>query len=120
MKLQREVTLRQSVEDAHEALLMRIRDMEEVVDSERGQVSDLVDNWNNAKRQAEATKEAFENEHDLRTHLEGLVTQHEEQYGKECVSYSSISSGYRPTNSPLSKLTSPPHTVTLREETSVG
>ena len=83
MELQREVTLRQSVEDAHEALLMRIRDMEEIVDSERGQVNDLVDNWDNAKRQAEATKEAFENEHDLRTHLEGLVTQHEEEFGKE-------------------------------------
>ena len=82
MELQREVTLRQSVEDAHEALLMRIRDMEEIVDSERGQVNDLVDNWDNAKRQAEATKEAFENEHDLRTHLEGLVTQHEEEFGK--------------------------------------
>ena len=61
---------------------MRIRDMESVVDNERGQVNDLVDNYESAKQESVATREAFNNEHELRVHLEGLVAQHEEDMGK--------------------------------------
>ena len=77
--------MRQSLEDAHDALLMRIRDMESVVDSERGQVNDLVSNYDNAKQEAVATREAFDSEHELRVQLEGLVSQQEQDIGK-CVS----------------------------------
>lgn len=82
LQLQREVALRRSLEDAHEALLMRIQDMEVVVDSERGQVNDLVSNWDSAKQEAIATREAFENEHELRVQLEGIVSQQEQDIGK--------------------------------------
>ena len=82
LQLEREVALRQSLEDAHDALLMRVRDMETIVDSGRGQINDLVSNWDNAKQEAVATKEAFENEHELRVQLEGLVSQQEQDIGK--------------------------------------
>ncbi|XP_065060921.1 coiled-coil domain-containing protein 150-like isoform X2 [Rhopilema esculentum] len=81
VQLEREIALRQSLEDAHEALLQRIHDMETIVDSERGQVTDLVNSWDNAKKEAVATKEAFANEHELRVQLEGLLSQQEEDFG---------------------------------------
>ena len=56
--------------------------METIVDSERGQVTDLVNSWDNAKKEAVATKEAFANEHELRVQLEGLLSQQEEDFGK--------------------------------------
>jgi len=77
-QLQREVTLRQSLEDAHDALLARCRDMELVVVNGRGQVNELVDNYDCAKHEAVATREAFDNEHELRIQLEARVTQQEQ------------------------------------------
>ena len=56
--------------------------MELVVDSERGQVSELVDNYDSAKHEAVATREAFDNEHELRIQLEAHVSQQEQDICK--------------------------------------
>eukprot|EP00794_Sanderia_malayensis_P015081 gene15081-16637_t len=79
-QLEREISLRQSLEEAHEALLKRVHDMESVVDAERNQVNELLSNWDNTRQQEAATKEAFENEHDLRMQLEALTTQQEQEF----------------------------------------
>lgn len=55
--------------------------MEKEVDSERGQVNDLVINWDSAKQEAIATREAFESEHEMRVQLEGLVPKQEQDIG---------------------------------------
>ncbi len=74
--------MRQSLEEAHEALLQRVHDMESVVDAERNQVNELVTNWDNTRQQEAATKEAFANEHELRMQLEALLTQQEHDFGE--------------------------------------
>ena len=55
--------------------------MESVVDSERNQVSNLVTNWDNTRKEEAATREAFENEHEMRMGLEALVTKQQEDNG---------------------------------------
>ena len=56
--------------------------MELVVVNERGQVNELVDNYDCAKHEAVATREAFDNEHELRIQLEARVTQQEQDICK--------------------------------------
>ena len=81
--MSRERDLRSSLEDSHTSLLQRVSDMEKIVESERGDVQTLAQDCKTLRREAVSAREECEKAKRLKSQLEALVTQLQEDASME-------------------------------------
>ena len=80
-ELSREKDLRASFEASHNSLLQRVTDMERIVESERGDVHTLAQDCKTLRKEAVSARENCEKTQRLKSQLEALVTQLQEDAG---------------------------------------
>lgn len=77
----RERDLRSSLEESHLSLLQRVSDMEKIVESGRGDVQTLAQDCQTLRREAVFAREECEKAKRLKSQLEAIVTQLQEDAG---------------------------------------
>ena len=81
----REKDLRSSLEESHLSLLQRVSDMEKIVESGRGDVQTLAQDCQTLRKEAVLAREECEKAKRLKSQLEVIVTQLQEESGRPSV-----------------------------------